>query len=306
MAKPPFKILSDFDGVWTNQRDEADFILDFAVRELAPLVAEREDSVRARVETYVSRIDAAPSKFGWAPGGRITAYVDEDPLLITNSVIMVLATADDPVAERWREVLEASRFGGLEAFADHCFVGGTKAFRSENPPIMVEAAAEAMAAIRGAGAELVVVSNSRDEKLIAWLEEAGIPAHPADATPVAADSVPVRGDAKKWALSDADASEAPSLELGERRVYLDRPHYRAVIERENPDLIIGDVFSLDLALPSQMRAEGQAAAPGTLILRAHDHTPRWIRDGLAGGRIDGLVSHPRELVGWVERLRAAD
>lgn len=75
--------------------------------------------------------------------------------------------------------------------------------------------------------------------------------------------------------------------------------YRAAIEEEDPDLVIGDVFSLDLALPHVMRREGNPAAPSKLILRRHPHTPRWVLDTRAGGAIDVVVDDVAELLGLV-------
>jgi hypothetical protein len=67
--------------------------------------------------------------------------------------------------------------------------------------------------------------------------------------------------------------------------------------------VIGDVFSLDLALPHVMRTTAQRAAPRRLVLRRHDHTPSWILNDRAGGAIDEVVDGVGELAGIVRALR---
>ncbi len=285
------KILSDFDGVWTNQGQEAKHIERFTCAEIARVTGEPLDAVRHAFDDYIEALRRTPQDYGWAPNGRISAYVDEDPLLTTNSVFLVIMRALDETSKRWGQAIRAAGFEALEAFADHCFLGATKIFRRDHDPIMVEAAAETMRALLAKGAEVVVVSNSRSDKLIAWLGDVGI-----DAGEGPGHEVRVRGNAKKWALSDAQAEAAPCIEVAGRRVYVDRPFYDAVFTQEAPDLVIGDVFSLDLALPSVLRARNESRAPSTLVLRAHPHTPAWIRETRAEGRIDHLVDHPRGLL----------
>ena len=62
--------------------------------------------------------------------------------------------------------------------------------------------------------------------------------------------------------------------------------------------MIGDVFSLDLALPHVMR-QAREIAP-QLALRRHPHTPSWVLDSRADGAIDLVVE---QLDGLVEPVR---
>jgi hypothetical protein len=107
----------------------------------------------------------------------------------------------------------------------------------------------------------------------------------------------VRGSASKW-LIGSDAA----IDIAGRRIFVDRPRYRAAIEAEEADLVVGDVFSLDLALPHVMRTHGMAAAPRSLVLRHHPHTPSWVRDTAAGGAIDHMVAGLAELPAIVAAL----
>jgi hypothetical protein len=72
---------------------------------------------------------------------------------------------------------------------------------------------------------------------------------------------------------------------------------------ERPQLVIGDVFSLDLALPHVLRARNHPAAPRELVLRRHPHTPSWVLDGRAGGAIDRIVDDVADLLAVVEGRR---
>ena len=118
------------------------------------------------------------------------------------------------------------------------------------------------------------MSNSGSDKINAWFKDAGI------------EGIRVRGAAAKWQLGGSDAA----IDVGGRTIYVDRPRYREAIEAEQPDLIIGDVFSLDLAMPHVLRTHGLAGAPRSLVLRHRPHTPAWVLDTAGGGAIDHIVA----------------
>ncbi len=289
------RILSDFDGVWTDHAAEAEKVKHFMAEELARLTGRERDAVDADVVRYGELVLEAPASYGWAPDGRITAYVDEDPFCEANSIAVYIETAtEDPSTAPYRDAVLAEDFLNLTSFGDHCFLAGTARFRSEEPPALVPHAAEALETIHDAGAEMVVVSNSSAEKIVGWFQHAGI-----DASADEGHLVRVRGRAGKQNIGDDT-----TIEVGGRRIFVDRPSYRAVIERENPDVIVGDVFSLDLALPHVMRTEGHPSAPSMLAMRRCAHTPSWVLDDRAGGAIDVVVDQVDELATLMERLRA--
>lgn len=294
MTTRTIKILSDFDGVWTDQGREAEALLRNATARLADARGVPLERAAADVERFVAHMRAAPAEHGWAPGGRLSAYVDEDPLVETSSLCRLLATWDDPDAVAYREAMLAAGFSTLDDFAQDVFEETTAIFRRDHPPCLVEGAAELLAAIHAAGAEVVVVSNSSADKIGDWFGRAGI-----DARETGDPTVRLRGSAAKWLVGESD----DSLLVGGRRVATDRPRYRAALEAEAPDLIIGDVFSLDLALPHALRLGGRPGAPRRLVLRRHPHTPRWVLDDLAGGAIDRVVDGVAELPDIVRSLR---
>ena len=314
-----FKILSDFDGVWTDPVDEAASVRRLMESETARSARVREPIVRRDFEALHRLALARPSEFGWATeaftGGRVTAFVDEDPFCAGNAILATLeavASGAYPVddeglrsrVEGYATAILERGFGlgltHLSDFADHAFLEATTAFRRGRAHALVEGAADVVAALLALDCELVLVSNSSTDKLVNWFGAAGIPCHDADTPAQAPRSIPARGSAGKFILGPSDEV----LLVSGRRIFLDRPRYRRVLELERPDLVIGDVFSLDLALPAAMRERGEEGAPTELVLRRHVYSPSWSAQDRAGGRIDHVIESLRELPDLVARLRA--
>jgi phosphoserine phosphatase len=300
-APPPempraIKIVSDFDGVWTDQAAEVASVRAFVVDELARLAACPPAQAEQAYAAMVATVLAAPARHGWAPDGRITAYVDEDPLIECSAVARMLSDTREPEAMRWREAVLAGGFADMHEFGEHCFVGGTTRFLLEQPPCIVPEARAMLASLREHGADVVVVSNSATEKLVKFFAAAGITAAEHEHA-----ELRVRGSARKWQLGTRD----DAITVGGRSIHVDRPRYLEVLADERPDLVIGDVFSLDLALPSVMRREQQPGAPRALVLRRHSHTPAWVTADRGGGTIDLVVAQVGELIPLVDRLAGA-
>lgn len=291
----PFKILSDFDGVWTDQAIEADYVRRFAIDALALALGTSTGLAKSDWDGFLARVRAAPDANGWAPDGRISAYVDEDPLCEGSAVCRLLDTATDAAAVRCKEALVRAGHATLAGFGEYCFHGGTARFRTEHPPCIVPQAKPMLRALVDAGAEVVVVSNSATEKLVAFFAAADI--HAVDHESGAKGELRVRGNAGKWFLGPTDQS----ITVAGRKIHVDRPRYRAVITDEQPALVIGDVFSLDLALPHVMRTAGDPAAPHSLVLRRHPHTPGWILGDRAHGAIDAVVDQVGDIVDVIAR-----
>lgn len=288
------KILSDFDGVWTDQALEAESVKLWMEAEASRLAGVSPDRTREDFAVFEAAVRAMPAEYGWAPDGRITAFVDEDPFCITNALSSYVDRARDARAAAYRKGILAGGFASMTAFADDCFHRGMAAFRRDHPAAIVPHAGEIIGALHAAGVEVVVVSNSPAEKIAAWFGAVGV-----DAGPAAGHDLRVIGEAGKQVLGLRD----DLIELGQRSIHVDRPRYRRILEAENPDLVIGDVFSLDLALPYVLRSEGHAIAPQTLVLRVHPHTPEWVRDLNQDGPIDAIVEDVAALVDLATRLQ---
>ena len=281
------KILSDFDGVWTDPALEAESVKLFLASEAARMAGVAPEEALGHFREYEARVKSSPHRYGWAPDGRITAYVDEDPFCVPNSIASYVEEGAEEHTRRYRAAVLDGGFANLTVFADHCFHTAAADYRVQHPPALVPGTAEVLHELHARGAEVVVVSNSPADKIVDWFTSVG-----ADAGVSGEHDLCVRGRAGKQTLGAGHQT----IEVAGRSIFVDRPMYEQVIEEENPDVVIGDVFSLDLALPHVLRAQGRPAAPAELVLRRQEHTPAWILDTRAEGAIDRVVDGVQALV----------
>lgn len=280
----PMRLLSDFDGVWTHPRAEAESqgrVLDDA---LAGLVPEHERAeVRAWIADARRAVAAEPTLWGWAPGGRITAFADEDPFAPHSALLHYIGVQahEDAVvhghsiAHRLRDAVVAGGHRTLEAFGGWCHVEGVRRVVSARGPAILPDARDVAAGLLSV-ADVVVVSNSTTAKLQEWFGHAGL------ATTVHPESRPgafrLRGSARKFELSPA---ESEWLDLGALRVDVARPMYLDALREEAPDAVVGDVFSIDLALPLVLKRNDPAWRHVRLFWLARDYAPAWLASILA-------------------------
>ena len=297
MRTPKMKLLSDFDGVWTNPEPEASAVRSLMVARTSALSGLAPSQVDADLRELSGFALSHPAEHGWAPNGRISAFADEDPLILGNAAAEVmrrwgkdrtLAPSNlREVAERCGVYCEAvydEGFESIDSYADSVFHEGTSNFRAEHGSALLPGAPDAAERMLELGVDVVVVSNSGEEKILNWFERAGIPARSVhERKDDGARCLHVRGSAGKFILGEGE----DSISIGERRIIVDRPKYVAAIQAEAPDAVIGDVFSLDLALPHALRARGESWAPKTLVLAKNSYTPGW--SGVQ--RADGAGDH---------------
>jgi phosphoglycolate phosphatase-like HAD superfamily hydrolase len=286
-----FKLLTDFDGVWTDQAREAVAVRVAFVAEIARILERDKGSIDRDFEAFYRAALADPSDNGWAPGGELTAFVDEDPLLATASVACWLDRGGDrPGADAWRRGISAAGHDTAHDLANACFGPAAHRHRVEGGHRLVPGARAVLDELGELDVEVVVVSNSHASKVTALFADAGIDPE---------REVRVVGDAGKWRLGDGrDLSE-----IGQRYVRLDRPSYRSLLEHERPDLVVGDVLSLDLALPAMLRFAGTLDAALQLVLRKHAHTPAWTLDAQRSGVFDHVIESVLELPDLVRAAR---
>ena len=272
------RLLSDFDGVWTFPREEGlahGLALDAA---LEGLLGEAD---RAAVGEWVARarvaVRAEPVRYGWVSAGRLSAFGDEDPFTEHGAVLHYLheQRAHDALAARLAAAIEA-RGDSLDGFGGKCHVAGVQQVEARRGPGITEAAADAGRSLLGGGVEIVVVSNSGTEKLDRWFRAASVPArvHPEHAP----HELRLRGSARKFVLAPG-AGEG--LAVGGLRVDVARPDYERVLREERPDAIVGDVFSLDLALPLALKRREPEWRHVRLFWLVHPYTPERMKRELA-------------------------
>lgn len=272
------RLLSDFDGVWTHPRAEAESqgeVLDAALVQLLP--AELHDEVRAWIVGARAAVAAEPEHYGWAPGGRLTCFGDEDPFAPHSGLLhyIHLNAPMDELAHRLRDAVHASEHRTLEALGGWCHAEGVRRVVAQRgPAILPEAIAVAPRLL--AAMDIVVVSNSSTGKLSEWFGHARLPltVHP-DRSP---GRLRLRGAGRKFELSPA---ETERLALGHLHVEVARPIYLETLREEAPDAVVGDVFSIDLALPLVLRRTEPAWRHVRLFWLARDYAPAWLRRTLA-------------------------
>ncbi|MEO5619219.1 MAG: hypothetical protein ABIS67_15725 [Candidatus Eisenbacteria bacterium] len=268
------KLLSDFDGVWTLPFAEGQAqgdILDRGIVETLPAEL-REEGVEW-VRRARAAVAADPQRFGWAPGGRLSAFGDEDPFMPHSGLVHFAAQAGatDRIANALRDGL-AARGKSLDDLGAESHSAGVARVVAERGPAIVPAAREVVRPLQAGGVEVVVASNSGPDKLLAWFAHAGIPGvlHPAHAD----GALRLRGGARKFLT---DETRSVPLALGETRVETARPFYEAILADERPDAVVGDVFSLDLALPLRLKRTEAGWSGVRLFWLIQSYTPAWLR-----------------------------
>jgi len=269
------KLLSDFDGVWTSPEAEAGAQGEYMEQVLLSWTP-GEDRERAADWLRLARdhVRSDPGRYGWAPGGRLSAYGDEDPFAAHSALLhyLHLRAGEDAVARDLHAAVLANGFADLDGFGGHTHQQGVERVARERGPGILPAAAAAGRAMLGEGIEVVVVSNSGTDKLSRWFAHAEVPAtiHPE----ARAGALRLRGGARKFVL-DPDATDM--LEVGSLRVEVARPFYAEILREERPDAVVGDVFSLDLALPLALRRREPGWSDLRLYWLLQPYTPDRVR-----------------------------
>lgn len=267
------RLLSDFDGVWTDpwrEGLEQGAVVDEHL--LGWAAADGVDGVGDWLARARARLAAAPLEHGWESDGRISAYADEDPFVM-HAALLQLAHADaarDRVAAWLLDAVARNGYATLDAFGSFTHHEGVHRVEERRGPAILDDAAGAGRALLAAGVDVVVVSNSPEEKLERWFGSAALPLthHPARAP----GALRLRGGARKFVLGGA----AAPIELGGVRFETARPRYREALEQERPAAVVGDVFSLDLALPLALRRHVAGWETLRLFWLKRAYTPSWL------------------------------
>lgn len=276
-------IVLDFDGTFTRVDDEAvPFVTGFreGLRERVGPVADE------RWSALVARVEADPDVFGWEYEGHIVAPSHADPYIFTTTVAQLLL---DELG-----MAIGPRTDLLQALYRENYPKSRNVFRHD--------ARRVVEAVLSSGVPVFVVTNSQTAHVEAKLR---------DLAPAGLEHLTVRGDARKFVISEPQRASHGWRELWgaipaegripglSRPIQLRRGHYFDTLTRiwdethTRPEttLVCGDIFELDLALPAQLGARVHLVArPQT-----PEHERRAARTTPGGG-----VS--QELVGLLERL----
>src|SRR5438132_736973 len=80
------KLVSDFDGIWTNQEAEVEFVWNYIIKKLVTITRFTENDLARIFRESKADMDRTPYKFGWMNNGKIAAYYREDPFGDNNAV----------------------------------------------------------------------------------------------------------------------------------------------------------------------------------------------------------------------------
>lgn len=265
------KILFDFDGTLTNIQHEQELELAYLrslVFKYCAIEPERFDELY-RVACLAVR--QSPDQFGWYDNGRISAYSDEDLFMTVASAMTLLdhwlETADSRVASICA-LMHASGKTFMEMTEETHAALNAKPLCPFNTP--EPDAVRAILTLLDRDWEIVIASNSPASRIIEKCEFVGL-------KPVAHEDNPsarfrIRGNAAKFRLGPTPEP----VPFHDRTVDLSRPSYADIISRERPQVVVGDVFSLDLALPFELsRRDPMVYEDMQLYLRVRDYTPQW-------------------------------
>lgn len=268
------KILLDFDGTLTNIQHERDFEFEFLTHYLQTQCGVVKEDFREAFDAALACIQDAPEMHGWCDNGRISAFCDEDLFMGVASAMTLLdswVSARDVRVGKLAAKLEACglTFMALTEMAHRAInAQALCAFNTPEPT-----AVATINTLLDRDCEIVVASNSPAERIIDKFEHVGLKPVDHDDNPSA--RFRIRGNARKFRLGDHPAP----VSFGARSIDTDRPFFADVLRKERPQVIVGDVFSLDLALPIEMaRREPMVYEDMQLYLRTRSYTPQWAID----------------------------
>lgn len=259
-------LVSDFDGVWTDPLPEANAIRDLMIERLAHAGQTSQAQVVSAFQALAEAFKHSPYQYGWIFENEITAFAGED-MYGRNHAFAVAIWEKVPVIAESDMLNAALRkiASSAEEFANECFKDGRAQYRESNMTFLVPEAAQVVAQLREDGHKVTIVSNSRIEHIVDLFEAANIDR----------GGIDIVGGARKFHLGKVEALEK-QWHWNSAPISLHRPHYYELLGQLKPDAIIGDVLSLDLALPLYLRhtVSGWEHFRGGLIVQPY--TPEWI------------------------------
>lgn len=279
------KLISDFDGVWTNQEAEAVYVWDYMVKSIADLTGDTTESVNSILLECKKEMDRTPYEYGWFYDGSIAAYYQEDPFGDNNAIFDYINRAASTKSYSnfkqklavIKQAIEKKLNMNCASYSNDCFTKSTSQFKLEGKLKPVETAGEIVKELNGMGVEIVVVSNSKTEKIEHLFRKAGHTV--TNERTIKRGRLHAIGDAKKFVINDKFSVLPQYINISGRfNVSLRRENYFNVLLKEKPNYVIGDVFSLDLALPLYLRLNDDRFNGLKIIQKVHKHTPSWVKD----------------------------
>lgn len=285
------KLISDFDGIWTNQAKEADYVWDFILNYLADLTSQNKIFISDTLAQCRNEMNKTPELFGWYNNGAVACFYHEDPFGDNNAIfdyINKTGLSDDSDYLKSLKLIRDSvlkKYKSLADFSQDCFYLATTKFKEEGKLQPVSDAMDVIKKLNLSETEIIIVSNSRTNKIEHVFEKAGI-----IASPEMGSAVRVRGDAMKFVVDDTFSDIPESLNINEKiNVPLRRKSYYNILLEEKPGFVIGDVFSLDLSLPLFLRLNHKDFSELKVVQRIQTYTPKWVKDFLSRKELQNIA-----------------
>lgn len=291
------KLISDFDGVWTNQETEADYVWKYIVNRLSELSGFKPAEVDSLLNECKRDMDKSPQYYGWRWDSEISCYYREDPFGDNNAIFEYIekktkTSSFSKIVQNLalikESILKKTENNSLADFSNECFIKSTTQFKLEGKLKPVPAAGAIVKELNKKGVEIIIASNSKTEKIEHLFRKAGQTV--TNEKSIVRGRLHARGNAQKFVIDNSFASVPEKLNINKKiRVCLRRKNYYNILLEEKPDFVVGDVFSLDIALPLYLRLNDRQFGKMKVIQKVQQHTPEWVTDFLGSKDLTGIA-----------------
>lgn len=285
------KLVSDFDGIWTNQELEAEYVWDYIISRLSQLTGLNIEEADSFLKEIKSEMDAKAYKYGWFNNGKIACFYQEDPFGDNNAIFDYIGKvynkhSNSLISERIYKIGKHILDGGyssFDIFSNNCFFESTGKFKEEGKLLPHSSARSVLDKLFQNNIQVVIASNSKTTKIEYLFSLMGINTEEKD-------KFYARGNSLKFMIEN-DFKEVPeALKIDSNyNVNLRRQAYYNVLCEELPDFVIGDVFSLDLSLPLYLRLNDIRFKDLKVIQKVQKHTPDWVKNFLGKSEFKGIA-----------------
>lgn len=240
-------VVLDFDGTLTDADAHEGPFHEASLGQLAAALGCERETLRAEWRTALDELRRSAPEAVWSVGGQGVCPAHGDPYVLANSAALRLLTAHGvgPSEDERRMLV-----GQIHS----------RAYRAVPPPFRADARSS-LAELLHRGLRVAIVTNSHTDAVCARLDTLALEQR---------GELQVRGGARKFEVTapprpsprfDSLPAELRVPGLG-RPVLLGRGHYFALLAGLWRDggpspattLVVGDMFELDLALPSVLGA----------------------------------------------------
>jgi len=291
------KLISDFDGVWTDQEAEAVYVWKYIIKKISDLSKFSVKETEEIINECKKDMDKTPYYYGWFNNGHIACYYQEDPFGDNNAIFdYIEKNASKSSYSKYKQklahikesILKKTNNSSLAEFSNECFIKSTSQYKMEGKLKPAASAGTVVKELNKKGVEIIIASNSKTEKIEHLFRKAGQKV--TNEKSIVRGRLHAIGDARKFII-DPDFEELPAkLNITKRfQPELRRKNYMKILLKEKPDYVIGDVFSLDLALPVYLRLNDKRFPDLKVIQKVQPHTPAWVKDYLCSDDLKGIA-----------------